>query len=165
MRGCTEQAAFARGGPLEQKLKAKILLSYHKITRDKVNKFPSKNQMRNARRGGPRRRRERGTSGDAPAGPVPEDSGGDAEVTRVPLRGWTPEANGAEVFNPIDLEILDVGAGAAQHINVGCASFWEQNHRVTDLYGAAYYMEVPWMDLHGNHREIGCASCIGWGNA
>ena len=50
-------------------------------------------------------------------------------------------------------------------INVGCASFWEQNHRVTDLYGAAYYMEVPWMDLHGNHREIGCASCIGWGNA
>ena len=36
----TVEQAF--GGPLEQKLKAKILLSYHKITRDKVNKFPSK---------------------------------------------------------------------------------------------------------------------------
>ena len=33
----TVEQAF--GGPLEQKLKAKILLSYHKITRDKVNKF------------------------------------------------------------------------------------------------------------------------------
>jgi len=26
-------------------------------------------------------------------------------------------------------------------------------------------MEAPWMDLHENHSEIGCASCIGWGNA
>ena len=159
----TVEQAFGR--PLDQPLKAKVLLSYHKITRDKVNKFPAKNQIRNARRGGPRPRRERGTRSDAPAGPVPEDSGGDAEVTRVPLRGWTPEAKGAEVFNPIDLATLDVGAGAAQHINVDCASFWEPYHWVTDLDGAAYYMEAPWMDLHENHSEIGCASCIGWGNA
>jgi len=166
----TVEQAF--GGPLDQKLKAKVLLSYHKITRDKANKFLSTNQMRNARRGGPRRRRERGTRGDAPAGPVPEDSGGDAEVTRVPLRGWTLEAKGDEVFNHIDQEIgrrllatLDVGAGAAQHIEVDCASFWGPYHWVTDLDDAAYYMEAPWMDLHENHREIGCASCIGWGNA
>jgi len=159
----TVEEAF--GGSLEQKLKAKILLSYHKITRDKVNKFPSKNQIRNARRGGPRPRRQRGTRGDAPAGPVPEDSGGAAEVTRVPLRGFTPEAKSAEVFNPIDMETLDVGARAGQHINVHCASFWEQNHRVTGLYGAAFYMEAPWEYLRENHFEIGCASCIGWGNA
>ena len=113
--------------------------------------------MRNARRGGPRRRRERGTRGDAPAGPVPEDSGGDAEVTRVPLRGWTPEAKGAEVFNPIDQEIgrrllatLDVGAGAAQHIKVECASFWGPYHWVTDPDDAAYHMKALWMDLHEN---------------
>ena len=133
----TVEEAF--GGSLEQKLKAKILLSYHIITRDKVNKFPSKNQMRNARRGGPRPRRERGTRGDAPAGPVPEDSGGAAEVT--------PEAKSAEVFNSID-------------------SFWAQNYGVTGFYDAAYYMEAPpWEYLRENHFEIECASCIGWGNA
>ena len=133
----TVEEAF--GGSLEQKLKAKILLSYHKITRNKVNKFPSKNQIRNALRGGPRPRRQRGTKGDAPAGPVPEDSGGAAEVT--------PEAKSAEVFNSID-------------------SFWAQNYGVTGLYGAAYYMEAPpWEYLRENHFEIECASCIGWGNA
>ena len=106
---------------------------------NQVNKFLSKNQMRNARRGGPRPRRERGTRGDAPAGPVPEDSGGAAEVT--------PEAKSAEVFNSID-------------------SFWAQNYGVTGLYGATYYMEAPpWEYLRENHFEIECASCIGWGNA
>ena len=133
----TVEQAFGR--PLDQKLKAVVLLSYHKITRDKPNKFLSKNQMENARRGGPRRRRERGTSGDAPAGPVPEDSGGAAEVT--------PEAKSAEVFNSID-------------------SFWAQNYGVTGFYDAAYYMEAPpWEYPCENHFEIECAPYAGWGNA
>ena len=133
----TVEEAF--GGSLEQKLKAKILLSYHKITRDKVNKFLSKNQMRNARRGGPRPRRQRGTKGDAPAGPVPEDSGGAAEVT--------PEAKSAEVFNSID-------------------SFWAQNYGVTGFYDGVYYMGAPpWEYPCENHFEIECASYAGWCNA
>ena len=133
----TVEEAF--GGSLEQKLKAKILLSYHKITRDKGNKFPSKNQIRNALRGGPRPRRQRGTKGDAPEGPVPEDSGGAAEVT--------PEAKSAEVFNSID-------------------SFWAQNYGVTGFYDAAYYMGAPpWEYPCENHFEIECAPYASWGNA
>ena len=97
------------------------------------------------------------------------------------VRRWRPQAEGAEDPNPVDPELgrwllatLDEGAGAAQHIGVGRASFWGPYHWVTDPDDAAYHMKALWMDLHENpivgieverHREIGCASCIGWGNA
>ncbi|MDA8582822.1 hypothetical protein N9L68_01290 [bacterium] len=71
------------------------------------------------------------------------------------VRRWRPPAEGAEDPNPVDTDIgrrllatLDEGAGVAQHIGVGPASFGGLYHWVTDPDEAEYHMKTLWMELH-----------------
>ena len=82
------------------------------------------------------------------------------------MRRRRPRAEGAEDPNSIDMELgrrllasLDEGAGAAQHIGVGRASFGRPYHWATDFDDADYHMKAMWMDLHESPIvgiEVGC---------
>ena len=89
-----ETAEQAFGKPLDPQLRAQLLNAYHKVTEGQTDSFMSNNQLATARRGRPRKRRQRDTARGAQ----------DATLGVLPTMPDDSEAEAAAEASDSDLE-------------------------------------------------------------